>query len=327
MRNQDVKQRIFNEIKAHDTIIVSRHRRPDGDAIGSTMGFAEILRASFPKKRIFLDNDDYSEFVAFLGDEGPKPTDEDYKKALVIVLDTGTLDRISNKRATAGQLLVKIDHHIDDKPYGDVSWVEDDRSSTCEMVVDFYMTFREKLVLNRTAASALFVGMVTDSGRFKYDGTGAETLRMAAVLLEQGIDTERLYAHLYLEDFKVIRFEAGLTEKIERTENGVAWLYITKALRKRHGLTLETASNVVSLMDGIRGSLVWLAFIENDDGSIRVRLRSRFTEVQSLASRYHGGGHAMAAGATVYSKEEAMALLREADAELGKFKAEHPDVF
>ena len=325
--NEEKKQAVFSAVEAHETIIISRHKRPDGDAVGSTMGLAAILRASFPEKRVFLDNEDYAEYVAFLGDEGPKPADEDYRNALVIVIDTGTVDRISNSRALNGDMLVKIDHHIDAKPYGDISWVEDWRSSACEMIVDFFLSFEDRLVLNREAATCLYTGMVTDSGRFKYDGTGPETLRLAAVLLDREIDLERLYAHLYIDEYKITIFDAMLTQRIQRTEHGVAWLYVSKELRKENDLSLEEASNVVSLMDSIRGSLVWLAFIENDDGSIRVRLRSRFTEVEGLARIYHGGGHANASGATVYSKEEADALLNDADALLKAQKEAHPEDF
>lgn len=325
--NEDKKQAILSAVEAHDTIIISRHKRPDGDAVGSTMGLAALLRASYPEKRVFLDNEDYSEFVAFLGNEGPKPTDGDYQNALVIVVDTGTLDRISNPRATSGDLLVKIDHHIDAKPFGDVSWVEDWRSSACEMIVDFFKTFEDRLILDREAATALYTGMVTDSGRFKYEGTGPETLRLAAVLLERDIDLDRLYAHLYIEDYAVTIFNAKLTEQVNRTKNGVAWLYVDRATRIENGLTLEEASNVVSLMDAIRGSLIWLAFIENDDGSIRVRLRSRFTEVESLAKKYQGGGHAQASGATVYSEDEVRSLIDDADRMLKAYKETHPEDF
>jgi phosphoesterase RecJ-like protein len=90
-------------------------------------------------------------------------------------------------------------------------------------------------------------------------------------------------------------------------------------------LSREDASNTVSLMEKIKGCIVWLAFIENEDKSIRVRLRSRFVEVQPLATRYHGGGHACAAGATVYSKEEMQQLIEEADALVADYKAHHDD--
>lgn len=321
--NAEIKQLIFDKINEYETIIISRHKRPDGDAVGSTMGLYRILELTYPDKRIFLDNGDYSDYVSFLGDEGAHPTDEDYAHALVIVLDTGTADRISNDRYDHGELLIKIDHHIDDKPYGDISWVEEERSSLCEMIVDFYLTFKDKLKIDSDAASCLYTGMVTDSGRFRFRGTNGDTLRCAAALLDVGIDTETIFAHLYMDELEIIKLHAALTKKIAITENGVAYLHISRAMRRMHGLSLEEASNVVGIMDSIKGSLIWLAFIENDDGSTRVRLRSRFVEVQPLASRYSGGGHACAAGATVYSREEEASLIKEADALLKKYKEEN----
>ena len=322
-----IKQEILDRIRAYDTIIISRHKRPDGDAVGSTMGLAEVLRTSFPEKRIFLDNEDYSDFVAFLGEEGPHPEDADYPNALAIVIDTATIDRVSNSRIKNAGCLIKIDHHIDTRPYGDLSWVEENRSSACEMIADLCMTFPNVLKLDPVSAASIYTGMVTDSGRFKYDGTDGRTLRAAACLMDQGIDLQRIYAHLYMDDFDLLLFEADLIRKIQRSENGVAWLYISKALREEKGLSLEDASNTVSLMDKIKGSMIWLAFIEYDDGTIRVRLRSRFIEVESLARQYNGGGHANASGATVYSQKQVQALIREADERLGVFKEEHPDLF
>ena len=321
--NNDIKKQIFDEIKNSDTIIISRHKRPDGDAVGSTMGLKKILELTYPQKKVFLDNEDYSEYVAFLGDEGKHPTDDDYQDAIVIVIDTGTAERISNSRFASGRKLIKIDHHIDDKPYGDISWVEEERSSACEMIVDFYITFSDELKMDVSAAECLYTGMITDSGRFRYRGTSAETLRLAAVLLEKSIDTEMIYSHLHMNDMKILKFHAYLTRKIKTTPNGVAWLYVNHAMIKRFRLSQEEASNIVSVMDSIKGSLIWLAFIDNDDGSIRVRLRSRFVEVQQLATHYHGGGHACASGATVYSRKERKALLAEADELLKKYKSEN----
>lgn len=321
--NDKIKESILCEIKKYDTIIISRHQRPDGDAVGSSLGLAKMLKASFPRKRIFVDNEDYSEYVAFLGSEGEHPTDDDYINALAIVVDTGNMQRISNKRVTLAKKLVKIDHHIDDNPYGDISWVEDERSSTCEMIVDFYMTFHDELVLDKDSATCLYAGMVTDSGRFRFRGTDSNTMLCASELLKRDIDTETLFANLYIDDYDNMIFRAKMAARIKITENGVAWLHVSRALRKRRGLSLEEASNIVSIMDSIKGSLIWIAFIENDDGSTRVRLRSRFVEVQELATHYHGGGHACASGATVYSKEEEAALLCDADKILKKYKSEN----
>ena len=104
------------------------------------------------------------------------------------------------------------------------------------------------------------------------------------------------------------------------TANGVASIYVSKAMQEKFKLSAEDASASVSYMDSVKGSLIWMAFIENGDGSIRVRLRSRFVTVNQLAERYHGGGHDCASGATVYSRREATKLLREADKLLKAYK-------
>ena len=107
------------------------------------------------------------------------------------------------------------------------------------------------------------------------------------------------------------------------SENGVVSLFVTKRMQKKFNLSKEDASASVSYMDSIKNSLIWIAFIEGDNGEIRVRLRSRFVTVSELVEKYSGGGHACAAGATVYSKNQMNTLLSEADAILGKYKSEN----
>lgn len=323
--NKQVKEAILQKIETYQRIIITRHARPDGDAIGSTKGLQRILQLTYPEKEILLINEDSSEYLAFLGGEDA-PIEEDlYRDALMIVLDTGNRERISNKKYALGKELIKIDHHIDHTPYGDLLWVEEERSSACEMVVDFYMSFRDRLRIDREAAAYLYTGMVTDSGRFQYEAVSAETLRCAAVLLEQGIDTQTLFAQLYLKNYDYMKFQAYVYKKMRMTENGVAYLLVNKSMQRRFSLSSEDASACVSFMDSIRGSIIWLAFIENKDKSIRVRLRSRFVTVNQLAEKYHGGGHACAAGATVYSKKEMEALLADADKLIAEYKKTHED--
>ncbi len=321
--NESVKKAILENIRAYDRIVISRHIRPDGDAIGSTHGLACLLRNSFPEKDIRLVSEDDSAYLAFLGPDDETPDDSFYDGALVIVVDTGTMDRSSNKKAGLGRELIKIDHHIDNIPYGDISWVEEERSSACEMIVDFWQSFPDELKMTKEAALPLYAGMVTDSGRFRFPSVTGETMRLAGALLDLGLDTETMFAHLNLEDYEHFKYEAYVYENMERTENGVAYLFVTLEMQKRFGLDREAASNTIGYLDSIKDSLIWLAFIDNGDGSIRVRLRSRFLTVQELASRYHGGGHDRASGATVYSWEEAAALIREADEMLGEYKRTH----
>ena len=318
--NKAIKEQIFQKIKAYNRIIICRHRRPDGDAVGSTKGLAEILRLSYPEKEIYVINSDYSDYLAFLGKEDEDITDELYSEALVIVLDTGNVDRISNKKYSLGKELIKIDHHIDIAPYGDISWVEEDRSSLCEMIADFYVTFKNQLKINSYAATCIYTGMVTDSGRFRFESVSGETMRLAGEMLECGIDTDMLYAHLYLKDFDFLKFQSYVYKKMKITKNGVAYLNVPMSMQKKFKLTEEQASSVISFLDSIKGCIVWLAFIENRDKSIRVRLRSRYVTINALAEKYHGGGHACAAGSTVYSKKEAEALIEDADSLVRDYK-------
>lgn len=323
--NEEIKKTILEKIESYQTIIVSRHIRPDGDAIGSTKGFVQILRDTYPEKKIYLVNEDYSDYLAFLGGED-SVSEETYDGALQITIDTGTEDRISNRNYKKAKELIKIDHHIDDKPYGDICWIEDFRSSACEMIADFYLTFKDKLKMSPEAATYIYLGMVTDSGRFRFEGVTGETMRLAGALLDCGVDYEKLFAHLYVEDFETLKLKSFVYDNIQITKNGVAYIYIDQGVQARFGLTLEAASNVVTELSNIRGSLIWIAFIDNAaKNQIRVRLRSRFVGINDLAKQYHGGGHNMAAGATVYSQEEMRALIKDADELLGEYKNTHGD--
>ena len=316
----EIMTTILDKIKEYNKIILFRHFRPDGDAMGSTKGLQRILQLTYPEKTILLQNDDFSDYLAFLGGEDAPISDEEYADALGLVLDTGTAKRVSNQKFTLCREVIKIDHHIPIETYGDYQWVEEERSSTCEMVAHFYDTFSDELKIDTEAATYIYAGMVTDSGRFRFRDVSAETMRLAGVMLKNDINTDILFANLYMKDFKEFKFEAYAHKKMKMTKNGVVSLFVSKAMQKKLGLSSEQASASVSFMDSIKGSLIWIAFIEGEK-DIRVRLRSRFVKISDLAEEYRGGGHACAAGATLISKSEMKELLAKADSLLGEYKA------
>ena len=318
----NIKEQIFQKMKEYDRIMLFRHVRNDGDCVGATKGLKRILQLTWPEKEIYLIDADTAKYLEFMGPEDAPVADELYADALGIIIDTASESRISNKKYSLCKELIKIDHHIPLESFGDLMWVEEERSSACEMIVDFYATFRDELKIDSEAATYLYTGMVTDSGRFKYDGVSGDTLRNAAILLDVGVDTQTLFARLYLEAFEYLKFKAQIYERMQITENGVAYIYIDRAMQEEFGLSLEQASACVGTLDSIRGCISWMVFIETGDenGSIRVRLRSRFVHINSVAEKYHGGGHACASGATVYSREEVQALLADADAVVKEYK-------
>ena len=322
--NMEMMEKILQKIKEYNRIMIFRHVRNDGDCVGASKGLKTILQLSFPEKEVYLIDTDTAAYLEFLGPEDEPVDEELYKDALGIVVDTASENRISNKNYALCKELIKIDHHIPLENYGSLCWVEEERSSCCEMIVVFYEAFKDQLKINSEAATYLYTGMVTDSGRFKYAGTNGHTLRAAATLLDVGVDIETLYARLYLEAFGYLKFKAHVYNRMQITENGVAYLFVDKAMQEEFGLTQEQASACVGNLDSIRDVICWMVFIENaETETIRVRLRSRFVTINEIAEKYHGGGHANASGATVYSIEEMNALLADADQHVKQYKETH----
>ena len=319
----NILQSIFEKIEAAQCIMIFRHRRVDGDCLGATKGLKEIIRHTWPEKQVYIIDEEHSEYLAFLGPDDADVPDEVYKSALGIVIDVGNRERISNPKYTLCRELIKIDHHIDREPYGDLNWVEDWRSSACEMIAAFYNAFQDRLNISKQAAEYIYTGMVTDSGRFLYEGVSGETMRLAGMMLDQGVDTERLYANLYLRTCDELRLKAWIYGNMSITPGGVAWIHITKDVQQEFGLSFEAASASISALSDIRDVLCWLAFIDSENGEIRVRLRSRFAAINTIAEKYHGGGHACASGATVYSVEEMQNLIDDADKHIRNYKETH----
>lgn len=320
--NREVMEQILQKIKEYHRIMIFRHVRPDGDCVGASKGLKAILKLSFPEKEVLLIDKDMAKYLEFMGPDDEAVDENLYTDALGIVVDTASEARISNQNYKLCKEVIKIDHHIPLEQYGQLQWVEEERSSCCEMIACFYDTFRDQLKIDSEAATHLYTGMVTDTGRFKYSGVGGDALRCAAAMLDVGVDTDTLFARLYLEAFEYLKFKSEIYRRMQITPNGVAYIYIDKAMQEEFNLSLEQASACVGTLDSIRGCICWIAFIENGDaeGSIRARIRSRFVTINHIAEAHHGGGHACASGATVYSLEEMQQLLDETDAHVKQYK-------
>ncbi|WP_088815243.1 MULTISPECIES: bifunctional oligoribonuclease/PAP phosphatase NrnA [Listeria] len=305
-----MKKKILDEIKAYETIILHRHVRPDPDAYGSQMGLAEIIRATFPKKKVFAVGTP-EPTLSFLGELDEIP-DEVYASALVIVCDTANTERIDDARYSSGAKLIKIDHHPNDDAYGDLLWVDTSASSCSEMITSFYESFSEELVLNETAARLLFAGIVGDTGRFLYQSTTEETLRLAAKLVTFPFDRFMLFQNLYQRPLKTVKLSGYIFENLNMHQNGAATIYISKEILKKFDVSAKEASDLVSSIENIEGLKAWIMFVE-DGEEIRARLRSKGPIINGLAKEYRGGGHPLASGATVYTQEEVSEMEQKLD--------------
>ena len=303
---------ILEEIKKHERIILHRHTNPDGDAMGSQLGLKYLLKDNFPEKEILVVGD-ITKRYAFMDEEGmDEVSDEAYKTALAIILDCGSAFLISDDRYKTAAKTVRFDHHIFCEKIADIEVVDTSYESCCGLITEFALASGFKF--SPASAKALFTGMVTDSGRFRYDSTTAQTFRLASALMEQKFDTGAIYSQLYADDFSAIKLRAQFVLKIQFTDDGVAYIYTTKEELPTYGVDTFTISRgMVATMSDLRGVDVWVNFTETENG-VLVEIRSNKYNVQPIAVKYGGGGHAKACGATVKDKETAMQLLEDLNA-------------
>ena len=304
---------VLSCIRDYDTIILHRHSRPDGDAMGSQIGLKHILLANFPEKTVYMVGDT-SAYFSFMDDSTmDEIPDSTYEGALAVLLDSAAAHLISDDRYTLAAKTVRMDHHIYCETFTDVEVVDTSFESCCGLVTAFAAECG--LRINSVAATALYTGMVTDSGRFRYDSTTAQTHRLAALLLEAGVDMNELYLHLYADELAQKQLKAQFTLKIRRTEAGTAYIYTTREEAAASGASeFSLSRGMVGTMADLKGVNVWVNFTESAEGGVLCELRSNRYNINPIAVKYGGGGHQKASGATVPDRDTAMAMLRDLDA-------------
>ena len=170
-------EEVLSLIKSFDTIIIHRHRNPDGDAVGSQAGLYNIIKTNYPDKVVYMVGDDCGRYAFIAGQPMDEIPDSNYEKALAIILDTSARALISDTRYEMAARTARIDHHLFVEKIADVE-VTDTTYESCAGLVT-QMAMECNLKVSSQAASALFAGMVTDSGRFRFDSTSAGTFRRA----------------------------------------------------------------------------------------------------------------------------------------------------
>lgn len=302
---------ILEKIAAYDTIVLHRHEKPDGDALGSQIGMKHLILANFPGKTVYMTGDSAGRY-GFMEDSVMDDVPDDvFPHALSIILDTSARHMISDDRWTTAADTARMDHHLFCETIANAEVVDSSYESCCGLVAD--MARQRGLRLTPLAATSLFTGMVTDSGRFRYDATTSRTFAIASYLLEQPVDANEIYCHLYATDLEQAKQRARFTLQIERTPHRVAYLYNTREALAEQGLDPYVISRaMVGVMADLQGVDIWVNFTEAD-GKVLCELRSNRYNINPVAVKYGGGGHQKASGATVPDRETAMAMLRDLD--------------
>lgn len=301
---------ILAQIKAADTIIIHRHQRPDPDAFGSQFGLAELIKTSFPEKQVHVVGKQVPS-MTWMGEMEQIP-DSLYDDALVIVTDTANSPRVDDRRFDYGKVLVKIDHHPNDEPYGDYTWVIEGASSTSAMIFAFYKEFEDELTLSDAGASYLYAGIVGDTGRFLY-ATKSETMQVVADLMKFDFDWFKINQQMDTISVEAARASGYVYNNMVTTDNGFNYIILTNEVVENFNLGDFGTAFIVPLLGKINTVKAWAVFEQQDDGFFRVRLRSRNTVINEIAKRHGGGGHKFAAGAFAKDIDEVHEIIREAD--------------
>lgn len=310
MYSQDF-DRAIEAIKRYDTIIIHRHSSPDGDAMGSQMGLKCVLEDNFPSKKVYVVGDSAGRYSFVGGGVMDEISDEVYQGALAILLDMSEPFLVSDERYKMAECTLRIDHHQYVKKFTDLEIVDTSAESCAGLVASLVKQWGLKMPSE--AAKALYTGMVTDSGRFRYDSTTAKTFETASYLFETGFDASEIYLNLYSDDLEMIKLRASFVMKIRLTEHGVGYIYTTlEELNSLNASTFTISRGMVNTMAEIKGVNTWVNFTETEEG-VLCELRSKTQNVNVIAVKYGGGGHVKASGAKVASREEAMKMLQDLD--------------
>lgn len=288
-------------LKGPRSWIVASHLSPDGDTLGSGIAMAHLIR-QLGGMALHVCPDPVPERYAFLPGAEAVVTSlpEDLSAWGLVTCDAAELSRYGEwaERFAAMPVRVNVDHHVSNPRYGTLNVVLTDAAATGEVVYYLYEAFGVQPSLE--AAQALYAAIVTDTGGFAYEATTAETHRIAGELIALGVRpawmTQLLYEQVPESE---LRIKSEALSRMQRSEDGrIAWTIVTQAMLDAAGADESQLDGLAEQMRALRGVDVAF-FLRETSRGVKLSLRGKVSDVNRIASRFGGGGHRRAAGATV----------------------------
>lgn len=296
-------------IKKFNKFLITSHINPEGDAIGSQVAMAYLLK-KLGKEPAILDDSPVPNLLQFMkGTEHIlKEIPKDFNYQAVIILDSPDLARIGRvtEYIKKDAVMINVDHHISNVNFGRFNWVEPEFSSAGEMVYDLFKAFKVKIGLDE--AIVLYAAIMTDTGSFRYSNTSSKVHRIAAELIDIGVKPYEMHTKIYetssIQDTNLLG-ESLQTMKLS-DDGKIAWLWVTKEMLKKTKASLEGTEGIINFARSIGGVEVAVLFRETGtEDKVKVSFRSKGNvDVNKLAAVFGGGGHPTASGCTVFGKIE-----------------------
>jgi len=299
----DARRQITELLRSQSTFLVLTHYRPDGDAVGSQLALLLLLKDLGKTAEAWNDDEVPAKF-RFLphSDLITRPPAEPKDFDVVIAIDTSTWPRVGTaaQRIHSRKHFINIDHHVSNETFADINWVVPEAPASGQIVFDLIKG--GGFTLTPEIATCLFAAISTDTGSFSYGNTTAASLRVAAELVDTGINVGEICRHIY-ESYpygRLMLLQKVLARLQLADQKRIAYMWITNAMFEESGAKREDTEGLIDYARAIQGVIVALLFEElTEAGKFRISLRSKHpkVDVNSVASRFGGGGHREAAGA------------------------------
>lgn len=304
---------LFELIDQYDIITIFRHISPDADALGSQFGLKQWIQDTYPQKQVYALGIDHGS-KQHLYPEMDQVSDEVVASSLAIILDTANGARVDDQRWSTAKHTLKIDHHIVVEEFADDEVVEDLFGATCEILA--YMFEQHNLTISSSCAQYLYGGIIADTLRFSIATIKPRTLRLAAYLLEMGVDVKKANEDNFFTSYRLYRYENYLRSSCQLIDGRVAYVIVNREDYERFGLTFNEAKEKVFVMGGVDEFEAWALFTEKEKDAQGNRiyngsLRSKNKTINDIANKYHGGGHRFACGVKGLTQETIQTLLQD----------------
>ncbi len=302
---------LLDVIRSFQTITIYRHEHPDCDALGSQNALAVWLKTNFPEKQICLMGAETTDQAPFPASDSV--SDETVKESLAIVLDTANKERVDDARFITARKVIKIDHHPDREPFGDLSYVYPKAAATCEILTEFFKDNTDTCRLPKKAVIYLYEGLLTDTLCFRTSNTTCHTLCMAAYLADYDIDIPGINRQLFDHSYKDYQFAGYIHNNVHWKEGEPAYIILQQDVLQQYGLSAPQARNFIDELGHVREFAIWAMFTQHDNGEPLYdgSLRSKTIVINDLAEKYHGGGHPNASGVKNLDEDAIKALLSD----------------
>ncbi|MDY5441184.1 MAG: bifunctional oligoribonuclease/PAP phosphatase NrnA [Candidatus Enteromonas sp.] len=292
-------EEVISLITSAKTIVIGGHNYPDGDCFGAQIALRESLRLAFPDKKVYAVGSGMPSLGKILGSVD-RVEDDVFDDALGILVDVSCVPRLEDQRMARCANFIKIDHH-EPNPEGEgfpyLTIVDSSRISACEILFDFLE--EHHLPINSVIASALYTGILTDSGRFVYHGVTPKTMEIVGKLFRYGIPAKEIIEICYYETPNEKAFKKWMRDNAV-LDGQVCYLWACPEDYHRFDLTFEVASSFVNALAGKFSANIFVYFCVREDSWTRIEYRSnRCYPVCLVAKAFGGGGHRYASGGEI----------------------------